>query len=124
MKKLIILILILAAGYMAYQKFVVGTLTDEQKQVRSLADQFSAAKQQMAQAERSAGVSGMDTTGDVDSVNGMVEALLAKLQETKEGLAEEQALEDAGKLEIGAESVPGSKAINGRPFPRSSLHSS
>lgn len=100
MKKLIILILILAAGYMAYQKFVVGTLTDEQKQVRVLADQFSAAKQQMAQAERSAGVSGMDTTGDVDSVNGMVEALLAKLQETKEGLTEEQALEDAGKLEI------------------------
>jgi hypothetical protein len=99
MKKLLVLILVVAAGYMAYQKFVVGSLSDEQKQVRALADEFSAAKQQMAQAERSAGLSGMDTTGDVDSVNGMVEALLAKLQETKEGLSEEKALADAGKLE-------------------------
>jgi hypothetical protein len=99
MKKLIILILVVAAGYFAYQKFVVGSVSDEQKQVRELGGEFAAAKQQMAQAERSAGVSGMDTTGDVDLVMGAVEALLAKLQETKEGLTDEKALEDAGKLE-------------------------
>ena len=64
MKKLVILILVVAAGYMAYQKFGGGSLSDEQKQVRALAGEFAAAKQQLAQAERSAGVSGMDTTGD------------------------------------------------------------
>ena len=37
MKKILVLILVVAAGYMAYQKFVVGSLTDEQKQVRALA---------------------------------------------------------------------------------------
>jgi|WetSurMetagenome_2_1015567.scaffolds.fasta_scaffold758440_1 hypothetical protein len=100
MKKLLVLILVVAAGYMVYQKFVVGSLSDEQKLVQALAAEFSAARQQMAQAERSAGVSGMDTTGDIDSVNGMVEALLAKLQEAKEGLTEAKAQEAAGKLEI------------------------
>ena len=42
----------------------------------------------------------MDTTGDVDLIMGAVEALLAKLQKTKEGLTDEKGLEDAGKLEI------------------------
>jgi len=98
MKKLLVLILVLAAGYFAYQKFVGGSMSDEQKQVQVLADGFAAAKQQMAQAQRSAGVSGMDTTGDVDSVMGGVETLLAKLQTLKEGLTEDKAITMADKL--------------------------
>jgi roadblock/LC7 domain-containing protein len=86
MKKLIILILVVAAGYFAYQKFVVGESSEELKQVQALADEFTAARQQMAQAERAAGVSGMD--------------LLVKLQKLKEGLTEEKALQKADELEI------------------------
>ena len=98
MKKLLVLILVLAAAYFAYQKFVVGTMSDEQKQVQVLADGFAAAKQQMTQAGRSAGLSGMDTTADVDSVMGGVEALLGKLQTLRERLTEEKAVETADKL--------------------------
>ncbi len=101
MKKLLVLILVLAAGYFAYQKFVVGDLSDEQKQVRALADSFSAAKQQMAQAERAAGVSGMDTTGDVDGVMHAVDTLLEKLQTLQPGLTEEKAIAEADKLAAG-----------------------
>ncbi len=98
MKKLLVLILVLAAGYFAYQKFVVGSLSDEQKQVQALADDFSAANQQFAQAERSAGMSGMDTTGDVDGVMHTVDTLLEKLQTLQQGLTEEKAIEAADKL--------------------------
>ena len=99
MKKLIILILVVAAGYFAYQNFVVGEHSAELKQVRALEDEFSAIKQQMAQAERAAGVSGMDMTSEADSAMGAAEALLKKVQELKEGLAEENALQKAEELE-------------------------
>lgn len=98
MKKILILLLVLAAGYFAYQKFVVGSLSDEQKQVQALADGFSAAKQQLAQAERAAGVSGMDTTGDVDGAMHAVDTLLVKLQTLQQGLTEEKAVAAAEKL--------------------------
>jgi len=99
MKKIFVLILVLAAGYFAYQKFVVGGLSDEQKQVQALADDFAAAKQQLAQAERSAGATGMDTTGDVDGIMHAVDTLLEKLQALKANLKEGKALEMADELE-------------------------
>ncbi len=99
MKKLLALLLVVAAGYFVYQKFVVGSMTDEMKQVQALADDFAAAKQSMAQAERSAGVSGMDTTGDVDGALHAVDTLLEKLQKIREGLTEDQAVERAEELE-------------------------
>ncbi len=104
MKKLIVLILIVAAGYFVYQKFVAGEQGEEMQQVRTLEDEFSAIKQQMAQAERAAGVSGMDMTSEADSAMGAAEALLKKVQELKESLAEENALQKAEELEqqIGA----------------------
>lgn len=98
MKKLLILLLVLLAAYFAYQKFVVGNLSDEQKQVQVLADEFSAAKQRLTQAERSAGLSGMDTTGDVDGIQHAVDTLLEKLQMLREELTEEKAVEMADKL--------------------------
>jgi len=98
MKKLLVLLLVLAAGYFAYQKFVAGGVSGEQKQVRALADEFYAAKQRLAQAERSAGVSGMDTTGDVDGVNQAVDAMLEKLRELRDRLTEDKAIEEAGRL--------------------------
>jgi hypothetical protein len=99
MKKLVVLILVVAAGYFAYQKFVVGNVSAEEKQVQALADEFSAAKQQMAQAERTAGVSGMDMTSDVAGVARVAQVLLEKLQGVKENLSEEKAIEKAAALE-------------------------
>ena len=99
MKKLLVLILVIAAGYFAYQKFIAGGASDEQKQVQALADEFSAAKQRLVQAERSSAVSGMDTTGDVDGVMNAVDSLREKLRTLKERLTEEKAMETANKLE-------------------------
>lgn len=99
MKQLMVLILVVAVGYFAYQKFVVGEQSEEVKQVQALADEFSAVKQQMAQAERAAGATGMDMTSDADSAMGAAEALLKKLRELKESLAEDKALQEAEELD-------------------------
>jgi len=99
MKKLIILILVVAAGYFAYQKFVVDGQSEEMKGVQALADDFAAIKQQMTQAERSAGVSGMDMTGEANNAMGAAKALLLKVQGFMESLAEENALQKAEALE-------------------------
>ncbi len=99
MKKLIILILVVVLGYFAYQKFVVGGQSEEMKGVQALADDFSAIKQQMTQAERSAGATGMDMTGEANNAMGAAEALLQKVQELKESMVEGNALRKAEELE-------------------------
>ena len=98
MKKLIILILVVAAGYFAYQKFV-GNVSDEQKQVQTLSAEFAAIKQQMTQAERAAGVSGMDMTSDAGSSMAAAESVLKRLRELMENLTDEKALKNAAELE-------------------------
>jgi len=98
MKKLLILILVLAAGYFAYQKFVVNGMSDEQKQVQTLADEFQTARQRLSQAERSAAVGGLDTTSDADDAMHTVGLLQEKLQALSEKLSEEKAIALAEKL--------------------------
>lgn len=99
MKKLLVLVLVLAAGYTAYKKFVAAPPSEEMKQVATLAEDFSLIKQQMTQAGRSAGATGLDMTSDVDSSLAAAETLLKKVQELKEGLAEDKALQRAEELE-------------------------
>ncbi len=99
MKKLLLLILVAAVGYFAYQKFVVGEGSQEQKQVQALTDEFAAIKQQMTQAERSAGATGMDMTSDVGSSLAAAEAVLKRLLELKGSLTEEKALTKTAELE-------------------------
>jgi hypothetical protein len=98
MKKLIIFALIVVAGYFAYQYFSGGNLSDEQKQVQALADEFLTARQRLTQAERSAAVGGLDTTSDADDAMSAVGLLKEKLEALKEKLSEEKAIAMAEKL--------------------------
>lgn len=98
MKKLVVLILIVVAGYFAYQKFVVNNMSDEQKQVQVIADEFQAARQRMGQAERAAAVGGVDTTSDAGDIMHLAGTLLERLQALQEKLTEDKAIEMADKL--------------------------
>lgn len=98
MKKLIIFALIVVAGYFAYQYFSGSNLSDEQKQVQALADEFLTARQRLTQAERSAAVGGLDTTSDADDAMHMVGLLKEKLQTLSEKLREGKAIAMAEKL--------------------------
>ncbi len=99
MKKLLVLVLVVAAGYLAYQKFVKGEQSEETKMVQALADEFSGIKKQAGEAAQSAGISGMDMTSGTDAANRLAEALLDKLTELKASLTEEKALQKADELE-------------------------
>ena len=98
MKKLIVFALIVVAGYFAYQYFSGGTLSDEQKQVQALADEFHTARQRLSQAERMAAAGGLDTTSDADDAMHAAGLLQEKLQALSEKLSEEKAIAMAEKL--------------------------
>ena len=98
MKKLIVFALIVVAGYFAYQYFSGGNLSDEQKQVQALADEFLTARQRLTQAERSAAVGGLDTTSDADDAMHTVGLLQEKLRTLSGKLSEEKAITMAEKL--------------------------
>lgn len=99
MKKLLVLALVVAAGYFAYQKFVVGEGSEEVKQVQALADEFATVSGQSLQAERSAGLTGMDMTSSVDIDLQAVETLLTRLQDLRAKLTETKAVKQAEELE-------------------------
>jgi hypothetical protein len=99
MKKLLILVLVVAAGYLAYQKFVKGEQSEETGMVQALADEFSDVKKQAGQAAQGAGLTAMDMTSSTDAANRMAEVLLDRLQELKGTLTEEKALQKADELE-------------------------
>ena len=99
MKKLLVLVLVVAAGYMAYQKFVKGGQTEETRMVQALADEFADARKQAGQAAQGAGLTGMDMTSGTDAANRQAEALLEKLTGLKASLTEEKALQKAEALE-------------------------
>jgi hypothetical protein len=99
MKKLLVFALLVVAAYFAYQKFGGGSLSAEEKQVQALADEFVTAQKSLAQAERAAGVSGVDTTGNAGESVEQVRAIQGKLQTLRENLKEENALKMADELD-------------------------
>jgi hypothetical protein len=109
MKKLIVFAMIVVAGYFAYQYFSGGNLSDEQKQVQALADEFLTARQRLTQAERSAAVAGVDTTSDADDAMQTVGLLKEKLQSLSDKLSEEKAIVMAERLSGELESFLRSK---------------
>ncbi|HSQ35506.1 MAG TPA: hypothetical protein VLQ89_05895 [Candidatus Binatia bacterium] len=98
MKKIVILLLLVGAGYFAYQEFVVKGQSEEQQQVQALVDEFQAVRQRMGQAERAASVGGVDTTSDADDAMYAAGKLLEKLQVLQEKLTEEKAIAMADDL--------------------------
>ena len=96
MKKLIVVVVFLVGGLLAYNFAATGeltlmpsfTLSQEEQQVRDLEDRFDHARKEMAQAGRMAGMSGMDTSSQmsagleqVASIEKEAKALATDLQE-------------------------------------------
>ena len=75
MKKLVVLIVVLVAIWLGVNfvrtghfSFLPTTLSAEEQHVRDLEHQITAINEQMAQAGRTAGMTGMDTTQDVSAL--------------------------------------------------------
>ena len=106
MTRIIMLIIIAAAGLVAYNYFTTGemslipssTLSEEEQEVKSLADSFHKAQRMVRQAERAAvgGIGNIDIVEDEMNEIDQIESALVTL---KSSLESESAIEAAERLE-------------------------
>jgi hypothetical protein len=107
MQKIIILIIIAAAGLVAYNYFTTGemtlipssTLSEEEQEVKSLADSFREAQGQVRQAERTAAVSGVGNLGAVEDAINEIDRIESDIVILKSSLTSASAMEAAERLE-------------------------
>ena len=88
MKKLLLLIVVLGVAWVGLQSMRAGRLawmppamTEEDIRIREIEKELASIKSQISQAGRTAGMTGMDTTGDVS-------ALMERQEELEKELAE------------------------------------
>jgi hypothetical protein len=106
MKKLVIAVVVIVVGLLAYNYATTGELklvpsfsvSEEEQGVQDLQDRFDAAKKQYAQAHRGAAVAGIDTTAEADAARNNVKKINRELKKLREGLTEERAIRKADAL--------------------------
>ena len=93
MKKVVLLIVVLVGIWLGVNYVRTGqfslmptTLSADEQHVRDLEQQLTAIKEQMEQAGRAAGMTGMDTTQDVSALMVKKEKLEKELQEAEKRL--------------------------------------
>ena len=90
MKKLVVLIVVLVAIWLGVNyvrtghfSFLPTALSAEEQHVRDLEHQITSINEQMAQAGRAAGMTGMDTTQDVSALMEKKARLEKELEEAR-----------------------------------------
>ncbi len=100
MKKLLLLVLVVAGGIVGYSYFLnVHPASADELVLVDLEHQFDSANQSMMQASRSAGVAGLDSTADVEAARIKVRHLESELQQLKPRLASDASRQRADRLE-------------------------
>ncbi len=108
MKKLAVVIVVAIVGLVAFNYATTGELTlapsfsksEEERAVRDLQRDFSAAQKRYVQAHRTAAVGGIDTTADADAAIGSVKRIRRELESLRKTLSEERAKRIADELAI------------------------
>lgn len=99
MKKLLLLVLVVAGGIWGYTYFVnPAPASADDSVLADLEHQFDSANQSFMQANRSAGVSGMDSTADIESARVKVRRLETELQELMPRLGSDASRQRADRL--------------------------
>jgi hypothetical protein len=101
------LIIVAAAGLVAYNYFTTGemslipssTLSEEEQEVKSLADSFHKARRMVRQAERAAAVGGIGNIDIVEDEMNEIDQIESALVTLKSSLESEAAIKAAERLE-------------------------
>ena len=100
MKKLLALVLVAAAGIFVYTHFVnAPPASADERALGDLEHQVDAATQMAMQANRSAGVAGIDSTADIEAARAKIGRVDAELQKMKPRLTSDPARRQAERLE-------------------------
>jgi hypothetical protein len=97
-KKLIALAAVAALGYFAYTRLFDAPRSPEETEYRRISKAFDEAIGRYGQANRMAGVSGMDVTGDIGDIAVTVDALRSELAGLEARLTDEKVLAKARDL--------------------------
>jgi hypothetical protein len=97
-KKLLALAAVAALGYFAYISFIAPPRSADEKEYRRIAKAFDDVLGRYGQANRMAGVSGMDVTADIGDIAGTVDALKKELAGLDARLTDEKLLAKARDL--------------------------
>ena len=100
MKSFLLLVILVVIGILAYNYFVdTGPVTEDEKELKALENDFETALKQMQKAGRMAGLSGMDTTSEAEDVINGMERIKENLIMLKNRLKEGRLLKRADGLE-------------------------
>ena len=104
MKKIIVLVVMAVAVAFAYQQFLEtdfssANLSPEQKIVRNLDRRIDQAGQQIGQAGRTAGLSGLDSTSEVESALAALERIESEIRTLKQQTDSEEIRRECERLQ-------------------------
>ena len=100
MKKMLLLLVAVAAGVIGYTHFLnARPASPDEQALASLESRFDKATPQMAMANSSAGATGMDTTADVEAARLSVNRIASELDTLKARLTSSAARERADRLQ-------------------------
>jgi len=106
MKQVVVVILLVVAGLITYNYVTTGkfsvvpsfTLSEDERALNALEERFNAAVKQYAQASRTAGLSGMDTTADAEAARLSVRQIAKELKPLRKRLSSESTIRRAENL--------------------------
>ncbi len=100
MKKLVVLLLVVAGGFIAWNYFIgVGPASAQDQELADLEARFQAAQQRFTQATRTAGMSGIDVTADFEAARLSVEDIEEDLERVMPDIASDTTRQRARKLQ-------------------------
>ncbi len=99
MKRVLIVLILAVAGFIAWNNFLAPTAGASESRIADLESQLDAARSQMLQAGRTAGMSGMDTTADAGAAAAEVELIEGRLKALMKDLETPAARERAARLQ-------------------------
>lgn len=106
MQKIVLIVVVIVLGLLAYNYFTTGELSlmpagtssDEGSELNKLRGEFRAAAREFRQAGRSAGLSGMDTTDAAGAALAAVERVEERVEELADDTEDPEVKAEAKKL--------------------------
>ena len=107
MRKLVVFLVLIVVGLLGYNYFATGevklipsfSLSDEERQIRDLADEMEAARREIATSARAAALAGIDTTSGIRAARRLVARIEKELSALeKKGLSSKGARNRARRL--------------------------
>jgi hypothetical protein len=98
-KKIVLLVIVVVVGYLAYTQFISKTASKDEQELKRMDAGFRSALTRYQAANRTLGVSGLDTTSEMEDAIGAVTKLKEELTAWKQKLTDKKLIVKADQLD-------------------------